>query len=80
MIKFCCFLTFSFPRSCREKKDGEVHKLEGSKTSETNELQMLSDGNDRLRAEIDAMKDKYQRMVRFAEKNKIKLRERNIPI
>ncbi len=45
-----------FPGSCREKKDTEVHQLEGDRDVENNTLLPLEEENARLRREIDAMK------------------------
>ncbi len=66
--------------SCREKKDTEVQHLEGSKDAETHALRPIVEENERLRREINEMKEKYRRMKEFAEKNDLQIRERNVPM
>ena len=48
--------------SCREKKDSEVHSLEGHKEAEAVSLQGLEADNEAIRQEIDSMKAKYLRV------------------
>ena len=66
--------------SCREKKDVEVHTLEGTKDHETNDWQKFTKENDQLRQEIENMKNRYLKIVNFAKKNNLKLKDRNVPI
>ncbi len=66
--------------SCREKKDTEVHELEGNKDQEHEMLRPLENENEQLRREIDAMKEKYKRMREFAEKNNIPIKDRKVPL
>lgn len=66
--------------SCREKKDAEVTQLEDSKGVEASVLKAIEDENEMLREKVKNLKAFYLKAVDFAEKNKIKLKERNVPI
>ena len=54
--------------------------MEGTKDEETHTYHKFEEENNALREEIEKMKNVYVRVVAFADKNKIKLRERNVPI
>eukprot|EP00094_Tigriopus_californicus_P011194 TCALIF_10802-PB protein Name:"Protein of unknown function" AED:0.40 eAED:0.40 QI:0/0/0/0.5/0/0/2/0/115 len=74
------FLSSCVRCSCREKKDVEVHHLEGSKESEETELSMLENDNKTLRNQVKELKQEYARSLEFARKNNIELKPRNVPM
>lgn len=65
--------------SCREKKDVEVHNLEGTKDIESGDIGALEAENERLRDGLNKIKRHYATMLEFAKKNDIQLRRRNVP-
>ena len=69
-----------YATDCREKKDQEVSSLEGNKDNEEVSLQQLQDENEELQENIKQLKSFYMKAVEFAKKNKIKLRDRNVPL
>ncbi|TRY75087.1 hypothetical protein TCAL_10802 [Tigriopus californicus] len=69
-----------YATDCREKKDVEVHHLEGSKESEETELSMLENDNKTLRNQVKELKQEYARSLEFARKNNIELKPRNVPM
>ena len=69
-----------YATDCREKKDQEVTCLEGNKDNEQGSLKQLQDENEQLQEKIKQLKSFYQKAVEFANKNKIKLRDRNVPL
>lgn len=69
-----------YATDCREKKDVEVHQLEGDKTGEEAEVQAIHEENEQLRASLDQLKKRYAEFVDYAKKNNIPLRQRNVPL
>lgn len=70
-----------YATDCREKKDVEVHSLEGSRETEETDLSRIEADNDTLRNNIKRLKQQYQRSLEFARKNNIALKERkNVPL
>ena len=55
-------------------------QLEDSKGVEASVLKAIEDENEMLREKVKNLKAFYLKAVDFAEKNKIKLKERNVPI
>lgn len=68
-----------YATDCREKKDVEVHNLEGTKDVESGDIGSLEAENERLREGLNKIKRHYATMLEFAKKNDIQLRRRNVP-
>jgi len=68
-----------YATDCREKKDVEVHNLEGTKDIESGDIGALEAENERLRDGLNKIKRHYATMLEFAKKNDIQLRRRNVP-
>lgn len=66
--------------SCREKKDVEVQNLEGKKHTEGGDIEYLSAENQELRENLAKLKSHYAKVLEFAKKNNIQLRQRNVPM
>ena len=66
--------------SCREKKDTEVQTLETTKEQETDALVILEKENEELREKLAGLKANYAKVLEFAKKNNIELKQRNVPL